>query len=67
MWFDLLPDGGKAYADKLEADGASVRYRNYDDIVHDFLTPRGVDLAQEAVEEVGGGYGSGILVNLINT
>lgn len=45
--FDPLRDGGKAYADKLEADGVSVRYRNYEAMVHGFLTLRG------------GGHGAG--------
>jgi acetyl esterase len=52
--FDPLRDGGKAYADKLEADGVSVRYRNYEDMVHGFLTLRGVDRGEAAIEEVGG-------------
>lgn len=38
----------------MEADGVSVRFRNYEDMVHGFLTLRGVNRVEEAVEEVGG-------------
>lgn len=35
--FDPLRDQGKAYADKLEADGVDVTYTNYDGMVHVFF------------------------------
>ncbi len=50
--FDPLRDGGKAYAEQLVRDGVSTRYRNYDDMVHGFMTFRDVDRAREAIADV---------------
>lgn len=50
--FDPLRDGGKAYADQLDRDGVHTRYENYDDMVHGFLTFRGVDRTHEAIGSV---------------
>ncbi len=50
--FDPLRDGGKAYAERLVGDGVPTRYRNYDDMVHGFLTMREVDRAREAIASV---------------
>ncbi|ADJ16600.1 Alpha/beta hydrolase fold-3 domain protein [Halalkalicoccus jeotgali B3] len=51
--FDPLRDGGNAYAEQLVRDGVSTRYRNYDDMVHGFITFRDVDRAREAIRGVG--------------
>ncbi|GAA0538377.1 alpha/beta hydrolase [Halorubrum ejinorense] len=51
--FDPLRDGGKAYAEKLVADGVSTRYENYPGMVHGFMTMQGVDRAREAIAAVG--------------
>ena len=51
--FDPLRDGGKAYAEQLVHDGVSTRYRNYEDMVHGFMTFRDVDRAREAIRAVG--------------
>lgn len=53
--FDPLRDGGRAYAERLVADGVSVRYTDYGDMVHGFATElgsSGLDRAHEAVGEV---------------
>lgn len=50
--FDPLRDGGNAYAEQLVGDGVPTRYRNYEDMVHGFMTLRGVDRAQEAIQDV---------------
>ena len=51
--FDPLRDGGKAYAEKLVADGVATRYENYPSMVHGFMTMREVDRAREAIASVG--------------
>ncbi len=51
--FDPLRDGGTAYAERLISEGVSVRYRNYQAMIHGFLTQRGIDQAQDAIAEVG--------------
>ena len=51
--FDPLRDGGKAYAEQLVRDGVSTRYRNYDDMVHGFMTFRDIDRTREAIRAVG--------------
>jgi acetyl esterase len=51
--FDPLRDGGKAYAEKLVADGVATRYENYPAMVHGFMTMQGVDRAREAIASVG--------------
>jgi acetyl esterase len=50
--FDPLRDGGKAYADQLERDGVPTRYRNYEDMVHGFMTMQEVDRAHDAIAAV---------------
>ena len=50
--FDPLRDGGKAYAEKLVADGVATRYENYPAMVHGFMTMQGVDRAREAIADV---------------
>ncbi|WP_135830586.1 alpha/beta hydrolase [Halorussus halobius] len=50
--FDPLRDGGKAYAEQLVRDGVPTRYRNYEDMVHGFMTLRDVDRAREAIADV---------------
>nr|WP_282594725.1 alpha/beta hydrolase [Halomarina salina] len=53
--FDPLRDGGKAYAERLVADGVPVRYDNYDDMIHGFASApgaNGIDRAMEAVEQI---------------
>jgi acetyl esterase len=50
--FDPLRDEGRAYAQRLEASGAAVTVREYDDMVHGFILFGGVlDAANEAVRE----------------
>jgi acetyl esterase len=55
--FDPLRDGAIEYADRLEDDRVPVRHRNYDDMIHGFLTMlsanEGVERAHEAVEAIG--------------
>ncbi len=53
--FDPLRDGGKAYAERLVADGVAVRYENYEDMIHGFATnlgADGIDRAHEAVAHI---------------
>ena len=50
--FDPLRDGGKAYAEKLVADGVATRYENYPSMVHGFMTMQEVDRAREAIADV---------------
>ena len=50
--FDPLVDEGRAYAQRLEAAGVKVAYREYDDMVHGFLLFGGVlDTANAALAE----------------
>jgi acetyl esterase len=55
--FDPLRDGGVAYARQLVGDGVSVRFRNYPEMVHGFVTmlseTEDVDRATEAVADLG--------------
>jgi len=55
--FDPLRDGGVAYARQLVGDGVSVRFRNYSEMVHGFVTmlseTEDVDRATEAVADIG--------------
>lgn len=53
--FDPLRDGGRAYAERLVADGVAVRYTDYGDMIHGFATElgsSGLDRAHEVVREV---------------
>lgn len=50
--FDPLRDGGKAYAEQLVRDGVRTRYRNYESMVHGFMTYRNVDRAMDAIVDV---------------
>ncbi len=50
--FDPLLDEGRAYAERLAAEGVEVAYRDYPDMVHGFILMGGViDRANEAVAE----------------
>jgi acetyl esterase len=40
--FDILRDGGRAYAERLEREGVSVVYLNYSTLNHSFLQATGV-------------------------
>ncbi|MFH5797167.1 alpha/beta hydrolase [Haladaptatus sp. CMAA 1911] len=51
--YDPLRDGGKRYAEQLVHDGVPTRYENYEDMVHGFVTFRGVDRARETIADVG--------------
>ena len=51
--FDPLRDGGRAYAERLVADGVATRYENYPAMVHGFMTMEDVDRAREAIAAVG--------------
>lgn len=51
--FDPLRDEGKAYADKLAAAGVSVKYINYEGMVHGFTNMAGVlDVGREAMADL---------------
>jgi acetyl esterase len=51
--FDPLRDEGRAYADRLEASGTPVVYREYAGMVHGFVTSAGVlDAGKQAVRDV---------------
>ncbi|WP_435181022.1 alpha/beta hydrolase [Halorussus sp. AFM4] len=58
--FDPLRDGGRAYAEQLVRDGVPTRYENYEDMVHGFVTLRGVDRAREAIADVAGDLADGL-------
>ena len=50
--FDPLRDVGRAYADKLRANGVETSYKNYEDLIHGFTNFLGfVPSARKAVEE----------------
>jgi acetyl esterase len=52
--FDPLLDEGKAYADKLEACGVAVTYREYPTQVHGFFNMTAISsAAREAAADVG--------------
>lgn len=55
--FDVLRDQGRAYADKLEASGVSVRYKCYPGQIHSFVgfavTQYGTDVGMQAIADVG--------------
>ena len=40
--YDPLRDEGKAYAQKLLEAGVDVEYRNYDSLIHGFISMSGV-------------------------
>jgi acetyl esterase len=50
--FDPLRDGGKAYAEQLVRDGVRTRYRNYESMVHGFMTYRDVDRTMDAIADI---------------
>lgn len=50
--YDPLVDEGRAYAERLEREGVSTRYREYPDMVHGFLLMGGaIGPANAAVDE----------------
>jgi acetyl esterase len=50
--YDPLIDEGRAYAERLAADGVEVAYKEYSDMVHGFMLFGGVlDAANAAVAE----------------
>lgn len=52
--FDPLRDEGRAYAEALAASGVPVTHRNYDDMIHGFVSMVGrVDGAKTAIAAVG--------------
>ncbi|ELZ57680.1 MULTISPECIES: alpha/beta hydrolase [Halorubrum] len=58
--FDPLRDGGRAYAERLVADGVATRYENYPTMVHGFMTMQEVDRAREAIASVGDDLGDAL-------
>jgi acetyl esterase len=55
--FDPLRDEGRAFANRLDADGIDVTYRNYEDMIHGFVSLLGqyeVSQARTAIEDVAG-------------
>jgi acetyl esterase len=53
--FDPLRDEGRAYAERLQAGGTPVTYRQYAGMVHGFVTSAGVlDVGKEAVRDACG-------------
>jgi acetyl esterase len=52
--FDPLLDGGRAYADRLAAEGVAVEHVHYADMIHGFASMvDDIDRATEAIAEVG--------------
>lgn len=55
--FDPLRDEGVAYANALRDVGVRVEHRNYDDVIHGFVTmlagPTNLQAAHDAVAEIG--------------
>jgi acetyl esterase len=50
--YDPLVDEGRAYADRLRSAGVNVEYRNYEDMVHGFITMgRVLDTANVALDD----------------
>ncbi|MXR21837.1 alpha/beta hydrolase fold domain-containing protein, partial [Halobacterium bonnevillei] len=52
---DPLRDGGRRYADQLEADGVPTRYVEYEDMIHGFasmLAAPDLERAHDAVDDV---------------
>jgi acetyl esterase len=51
--FDPLRDEGKAYADRLQAEGTPVTYRNFDSLIHGFVGFTGtISAAARAMDEI---------------
>jgi acetyl esterase len=51
--FDPLRDEGRAYAERLQAAGVPVEYREYAGLIHGFVSHGGmVDRAREALHEI---------------
>ncbi|MFQ3295302.1 MAG: acetyl esterase [Natrialbaceae archaeon] len=53
--FDPLRDEGHAYANRLDAVGVDVTYRNYEEMIHGFVSLLGefeVSRARTAIEDV---------------
>ena len=51
--FDPLRDEGRAYAERMQAAGVAVEYREYAGLVHGFVAQGGVvDRAREALDEM---------------
>ncbi|WP_458210499.1 alpha/beta hydrolase [Haladaptatus sp. NG-SE-30] len=61
--FDPLRDGGTAYAERLVSEGVSVQYRNYEAMIHGFLTQPCIDRAADAITEVGRDLTDALLVS----
>ncbi|MFC7205317.1 alpha/beta hydrolase [Haloferax namakaokahaiae] len=55
--FDPLRDEGRRYAERLRRAGVAVRYRNYEQMIHGFMSrlngPRKLSPARDAIEDVG--------------
>lgn len=54
--FDPLRDEGRALADRLEGAGVPTTHREYDDMIHGFLTMLSdpeIDTAREAIADIG--------------
>jgi acetyl esterase len=52
--YDPLRDEGKAYADKLAANGVPTIYREYTDQPHGFFSLTAISrVAKQAIEEAG--------------
>jgi acetyl esterase len=50
--FDPLVDEGREYAERMQAEGVQVEYRNYPDMVHGFITMgRVLDTANSALAD----------------
>lgn len=59
--FDVLRDQGRAYADRLKADGVPVIYRNYGSLTHGFMQHSGtIDDAERACVESAKLVGAGL-------
>ena len=64
--FDILRDSGRAFAERLRAQGVPVIYRNYPSLVHSFLQFSGViEDADRAATETARMFGEGIRLGVI--
>lgn len=56
--FDVLRDEGRAYAERLDAEGVEVEYREYPSLIHGFISMAGVVRgAAEAFDDAAGAVG----------
>ena len=60
--FDPLRDGGRAYAEQLQAAGVAVRHVEYEDMIHGFVSMTDqIDRSTEAIADVAEGLRTALL------